>query len=217
MGEETLQKNKGKLIDRIMIMTPVVLRAFCGFLSAITSAVITVIFSLTIYESVLRSYLGYPEAFKTLIMVVGPLISTWQFVNINSTLSALFQEVNDKENEFNGKVKIANAGKGNKGESIEKQIYGGANVVLRSIAGLLCCLAINFASLLFTYVIHLSVLEGKDFPGNMIMLIIISGPIITSWAFMRAETTIRDLLKIDGIGEKLRKRAITVLSKKDKE
>lgn len=210
--EEVTTPTASKL-DRMMIMTPIILRGLCGFMSAMTSAVITVIFSLTIYESVLKSYLGYPEAFKTLIMIIGPLISGWQFVNINSTLSALFQEVNNTT----GNVKVANVGIGiGAGESIEKQIYGKANVFLRSIAGFLCCTAINFASLLFTYVIHLGVLNGKPFPDNAIMLIVISGPIITSWTFMRAETTIRDLLKIEGLTDKLRKKAIEILSKKDK-
>ena len=120
--------------DRILIGSPVVLRGLSGFQSALTSATITVVFSLTIYQAVLNTHLGYPSAFKTAIMLIGPLISGWQFVNINSTLSALFKEIESGNKIGEDGIEIGLA----TGESIEKQIYGSTTTFLRSIAGFIC-------------------------------------------------------------------------------
>lgn len=201
--------------NKWMVMTPVILRAGCGFMSAITSCIITVIFSLTIYESVLKTGFGYPNAFKILVMIGGPLVSCLQFVNVSSTLAAIFSSLNKEkvEGEAVDPVPIEMGLKA--GGSIEQQLYGGTSVLLRAVAGFICCGAICFASLTFTYVIHLGTIAGKELPTEMEMIVVVFGPILTSWSFMKAETTIRDLLKIDGIAEMLRKRAISALTKKD--
>ena len=206
--------NENQKPSNWVIKTPKVLRAACGFISAITSCVITVIFSLTIYESVLKVGWGYPNAFKIGIMIIGPLVSCLQFVNVSSTLSALFATNEKKEEE--GKtviedpaVVVATPEK----PPLEHQLYGSTTVLLRAIAGFSCSLVICFASLMFTYVIHQGTINEKMLPSELEMLVVVAGPILTSWSFMKAETTIRNLLQIDGVREILRKKAIDVLSK----
>lgn len=186
----------------------VVLRALSGFSSALTSSIITVIFSLTIYESVLKSNIGYPDATKIFIMIMGPLISSFQFINVSSTLSAIFKHIN-KPPEGEEQPIVIDVGAS---ATVEVKIYGRLNVLLRAVAGFVCCHVICFASLMFTYVIHLGVIAGKGLPNDYEMIVTICGPIITSWTFMRAETTIKELLKIDSFLERFRKGSISVLS-----
>lgn len=199
MSEQPIAPPKREWIVKV----PIWLRAISGFLSAVTSTVITVIFSLTIYEAVLKTEIGYPSAPKILIMIIGPLISSFQFINISAILAAVVSHINTESDDDNKDPPPVAVGL-DAGASIEQRVYGDLTVLLRSVAGFICGLGICFASLTFTYVIHLGVIAGKGLPSDLEMAVVISGPIITSWTFMKAETTIKSLLKIESISDKLK-------------
>ena len=209
------QNQEKKEPSRLLIRIPIILRAGCGFMSAITSCVITVIFSLTIYHSVLRAGLGYPNAFMILIMIGGPLISCLQFVNVSSTLAAIFSVFNSEnpkpegdteEEKATSAVPIVAIQGAATATSVEHQLYGSTSVLMRAIAGFTCCSVICFASLLFTYVIHLGVMTGHKLPTELETLVVVGGPILTSLTFMKAETTIKQLLNIDTFKELVKKK-----------
>lgn len=210
---------KPQLSHRIVTVLPITLRGVSGFISALTSSVITVIFSFTIYQAVLKSELGYPDPIKILIMVIGPLISSFQFINITSTLAAMFsgvpkQEVGENTDSNALPVETLKVHQSEPDvQSLEREMYGDVSVILRSIAGFICCSVICFASITFTYVIHLGVMAGKPFPTNLEMVVVICGPIITSWTFMKAETTIKELMKIETWSDKFKSGVIKLLSK----
>lgn len=199
MSEQPIEPPKREWVVRI----PIWLRGISGFLSAVTSTVITVIFSLTIYEAVLKTEIGYPSATKILIMIIGPLISSFQFINISAILAAVVSHMNTENDPTDSEPPPVAVGL-DAGASIEQKVYGDLTVLLRSVAGFICGLGICFASLTFTFVIHLGVIAGKGLPSDLEMAVVISGPIITSWTFMRAETTIKSLLKIETISDKLK-------------
>lgn len=187
------------------VRIPIWLRGISGFVSALTSTAITVIFSLTIYEAVLKTEIGYPSATKIFIMLIGPLISSFQFINVTAILAAIVTHINDNENRDVEEPPPIAVGL-DAGATIEQKVYGNLTVLLRSIAGFICSMGICFASLTFTYVIHLGVIAGKGLPSDLEMAVVISGPIITSWTFMKAETTIKSLLKIDSFSKQIREK-----------
>lgn len=204
--------------SKFVIITPAILRALCGGLSALSSCAITVLFSLTIYQSVIVSSLGYPTWTQMLIMIIAPLISSLQFVNVAKTLAAIFGEITKTPE---GQANLGNTVAAenvdisiNAGTTIEQQIFGSTSVLIRAFAGLVCCIVINFASVSFAYVIHVATMAGKPLPDDLQMLVPIIGPILMSWSFMQAESTIRNVLGIEGLITSIRTKLADLLTPK---
>lgn len=191
---------------------PLHCRTLGGFFSVLTSSINSTIFSLAIYEAVLKSEIGYPDAPKIAIMVIGPLISALHFINASSVLTAIFSKngLDNKEEMTPITVRSKDCAE----ISLEREMYGDLNVLLRSMAGLLSCLVICLTSLMFTWVIHLGIIHGKGLPDFTQICISVVGPILTSWSFMRANTTIAQIMNIETFGAGLRRKVGEWLLKK---
>lgn len=195
---------------------PISLRTISGFLSALTSAVISLIFTFTIYDAVLKIGIGYPGEYKIALMIIAPVISSWQFLNVSSTLAALFSNLKENSNKSEAEIAATVGIVTPQDVSIESSIFGSFNVLLRAIAGFVSCITVCAVSLIFTYVMHKGIISGKGYPTNSEMTVVIVGPIIMSWTFMRASTTIVQLLKVESIGSMVKRWIHNVTGEKQK-
>lgn len=204
------QKHNIKSFPNVMI-------AIGGFFSSITIISNTVLFIWTIHEIVINQGGSYPNPLKIFIMFIGPFITVIHFVNASSILVSMLKTINKSDSNedyeilrYENEIKFRNSDD----VSFETEVFGKLFVTLRAIAGFLTVIGICIASFILTITIHQSATMGKSLPSDLVITIIVAGPILTSWTFMRAGTTINALLKNSGLKEYLRKKALDLLQKK---
>lgn len=156
---------------------------------------------MTIYVAVIENNMGFPGLYKTTLMMVATTISSWQFINVSSILAALLKVMNKETNEeLAAEVGVVTPSD----VSVEHELFGTFNVLTRAIAGSLSCIAVCVFSLGFAYINYQSVLTNKVYAGELESTVVMVGPMIMSWTFMRASVTLKQVLKIDAVGNALR-------------
>jgi hypothetical protein len=207
--------------DRI----PVVLRAISGFNSCLTVSVMSVVFIWSVHLSVTTGKASWPEFMTGLLMIIGPIIITINFVNAKSIISTIVGVTDEVEGRPAGdgavlpaqpSVVVAPApGIVSQHDiAFEREIVGPTTVLLRAIAGTISTHVICFCSLLFTWTIHDSMIGGHPLPGDGQLFMIVIGPIITSWNFVRANATLNAVIKGTSAINVWRDRLASMLSTK---
>jgi hypothetical protein len=165
----------------------------------------SVIFIWSVYISVSIKGNNWPGFFTGLLMIIGPIIITINFVNAKSIISTIVG-VTD---EMDGKPTVAGTVVPDQPPvavppaalisqhdiAFEREIVGPTTVLLRAIAGAISTHVICFCSLLFTWTIHDLMLAGRGLPDNPQLFMIVVGPVITSWNFVRANATLSAVIK----------------------
>lgn len=210
--------------DRI----PVVLRAVSGFNSCLTVSAMSVIFIWSVHLSVTTGKSGWPEFFTGLLMIIGPIIITVNFVNAKSiiaTIVGVTEPLDDREVSEGTTipeqppVTVAAPAPGIVSQhdiAFEREIVGPTTVLLRAVAGAISTHVICFCSLLFTWTIHDMMLLGNELPTDPQLFLIVIGPIITSWSFVRANATLNAVIKGTTAIEVWRNRLASILSTQPK-
>lgn len=205
--------------DRI----PVVLRAISGFNSCLTVSVMSVIFIWSVHLSVTVNKAPWPEFTTGLLMIIGPIIITFSFVNAKSIISTIVGASDELEGKPAGDGAVIPdqppvmvtpaAGIVSQHDiAFEREIVGPTTVLLRAIAGAISTHVICFCSLLFTWTIHDSMLAEHVLPGDAQLLVIVVGPVITSWNFVRANATLNAVIKGTSAIDVWRNRLANMLS-----
>lgn len=188
--------------DRI----PVILRAVSGFNSCLTVSAMSVIFIWSVHVSVTKGNAPWPDFITGLLMIIGPIIITINFVNAKSIISTIIGATDDVEGKSDDDdtaivpqpsvvVPPAPGIVSQHDIALEREIVGPTTVLLRAIAGAISTHVICFCSLLFTWTIHDIMIIGHPSPGDGQLFMIVVGPIITSWNFVRANATLAAVIK----------------------
>lgn len=181
--------------DRI----PIVLKALSGFNSCMTVSVTSAIFIWSIHLTVSTGIGSWPGIATALIMMIGPIIIAWNFVNARSIITTILTQSPDgPDAEAVPKQVIVPTATPIITESdiaVEREIVGPTTVILRAIAGAFSTHIICFCSLLFTWTIHEAMVGGKALPSNSELFMVVVGPIVTSWNFVRASATLSTVMQ----------------------
>jgi hypothetical protein len=199
---EVKTKYEVKPWDRI----PVILRAVSGFNSCLTVSVMSAVFIWSIHRGVTTGTTDWPGLVTWILMSIGPIIITLNFVNAKSVIATIVGTADpDPEQEIAHGVELpeqppvtVNPTVGLVSQhdiAFEREIVGPTTVLLRAIAGTFSTHVICFCSLLFTWTIHDAMLSGHRLPGNPQLFMVVIGPIITSWNFVRANATLNAVIK----------------------
>lgn len=198
--------------NTILNRAPLVLKAISGFTSSVTVTVNSLIFLWTTYILVIDLHGGWPSTTKLFIMFVGPIVTSLHFVNSVSVLSTLFANTDKNTQEAIDSLKDKVVGGDD--VSLERTLFGDLAVLLRASAGFITVVGICLGSLLFTYTIHMNVINEGSFPPDRTLALVVIGPIITSWTFMKANTTLKQLLESNKIKEFLKGKLKNYLEEK---
>ncbi|AEV89575.1 hypothetical protein OBP_138 [Pseudomonas phage OBP] len=181
--------------DRI----PIVLKAISGFNSCLTVSVTSAIFIWGIHQSVTTGVGTWPGIATALLMMIGPIIIAWNFVNAKSIITTILtQDPDGAEGDTIPKQVVVPSATPIITESdiaVEREIVGPTTVILRAIAGAFSTHIICFCSLLFTWTIHDAMISGKHLPSNTELFMVVVGPIVTSWNFVRASATLSTVMQ----------------------
>lgn len=189
MTTQTEQETK---LDRLVVF----LRSLSGFISCLTVAATSVGFIYTVQIAVTEMGKGWPEPTKVFLMMVGPVITAWHFVNARSIISTILSSVEEEKPKISGEdnatviVPKQAPVVTQKDIAIEREICGNESVVMRAIAGAITTFAICVGSGMFAYTIHLAILKDIGYPDNVNIFLVVIGPIITSWNFVKASNTL---------------------------
>lgn len=156
-------------------------------------------------------------------MIIGPIIITFSFVNAKSIISTIVGASDELEGKPAGDGAVIPdqppvmvtpaAGIVSQHDiAFEREIVGPTTVLLRAIAGAISTHVICFCSLLFTWTIHDSMLAEHVLPGDAQLLVIVVGPVITSWNFVRANATLNAVIKGTSAIDVWRNRLANMLS-----
>lgn len=177
---------------------PIGLKAISGFSSCVTVNAESAIFILSIHLSVTAGVATWPGIITALIMMVGPIIIAWNFVNARAIITTILtpsDEEGGKPVEQQVKVPQIPSIVTATDFAIERELVGPTSVILRAVAGAISTHVICFCSLLFTWTIHESMIAGKPLPSNTELLLVVIGPVVTSWNFVRASATINTVMQ----------------------
>lgn len=182
--------------DRI----PIILKALSGFNSCVTVSVTSAIFIWSIHISVTSGIGGWPGIASAVLMMIGPIIIAWNFVNAKSIITTILVQNPDDSADTEGVprqvvVPAATAIVTENDIAVERELVGPTTVILRAIAGAFSTHVICFCSLLFTWTIHDSMIAGKALPSNSELFMVVVGPIVTSWNFVRASATLSTVMQ----------------------
>lgn len=216
-----------------------VLRTVSGFNSCITVAVTSVIFMVTIRDSVLTSTIGWFNPTTIALMAMGPVVITWHFTNAKGLIEKVLKtppledqedlkDIEEAKKEHNSILNMERQTCGHdehqlpqtaniiteRDVRIERELFGLSTVMLRALAGFISSHAICLGSIIYTVTIRSAIITGKDMPGDMEVFLAIIGPIVTSWSFMRAANTISLLVSGSTAMLNIRKRLAEVISPK---
>lgn len=178
--------------DRI----PIALKSISGFNSCITVAVMSVVFIISVNTALERNTSDWPTIGQMLLMMMGPIVIAWHFVNAKSIISTILTPDGTEGPSIEKKLVIpTNTGILTENDvAIERELVGPVTVILRAIAGFVATHSICFCSLFFTWTVHTALITGKEMPSNIKLFLIVIGPIVTSWNFVRASSTISAVL-----------------------
>ena len=176
---------------------PLILKSISGFNSCITVSVMSIIFIWSAHVSVSKSFHDWPGITTLTLMVVGPIIIALNFVNAKSIIGTILSKTNEDGEKPATTIEIPSATAIITEEDIalERELTGPTTVILRAIAGFVAVHVICFCSLLFTWTIHNSMLAGYHLPANLQLFMVVVGPIITSWNFVRANATLNAVIQ----------------------
>lgn len=182
--------------DRI----PIILKALSGFNSCVTVSVTSAIFIWSIHISVTSGIGDWPGIASAVLMMIGPIIIAWNFVNAKSIITTILVQNPDDSSDTEGVprqvvVPAATAIVTESDIAVERELVGPTTVILRAIAGAFSTHVICFCSLLFTWTIHDSMIAGKALPSNSELFMVVVGPIVTSWNFVRASATLSTVMQ----------------------
>ena len=194
---------------------PVVLRSTAGFNSCMTVGVTSIIFIMTIYHGVIENEKGWFNSVQMVLMLCGPALLGWHFVNAKSILATVLS-VDKEQHETNTSPKPLKIPGGttlvtDKDIAIERELFGLSTVLMRAIAGCISVHAICFVSIVFTITIRQAVIEGKTLPSDIEVLISVLPPIITSWSFMRVSNTLAVIIAGGGKFAQFREKLAEVI------
>lgn len=197
--------------DRI----PIILKSISGFNSCLTVSVMSVIFIWSVHISVSKSLSDWPGVITFSLMIGGPMIIALNFVNAKSVIGTILAKSNDQpEGSPSPTIEIpsATAIVTEDDIAVEREIIGPTTVILRAVAGFTATHVICFCSLLFTWTIHNSMIIGYRLPGDMQLFMVVIGPIITSWNFVRANATLTAVIQGASAIDRIRNKLAGVLS-----
>lgn len=187
MTTQTEQETK---LDRLVVF----LRSLSGFISCLTVAATSVGFIYTVQIAVTEMGKGWPEPTKVFLMMVGPVIGSWHFLNARSIIATILS-TEEELKEGEGEVKPVVIPKQTpvvtqKDIALEREICGTASVLMRAIAGTITTIAICVGSGIFAYTIHLGILKEVGYPDDTTIFLVVVGPIIASWNFIKVSSTL---------------------------
>lgn len=185
-------------LDKMYDRAALFLRNISGFSSCMTVCVISMIFVWSVHIGVSEYHRGYPGLFAMTIMIIGPIIMAWNFNNAKSIISTILISVDgDQSDVEQTKVAIPKAAPIITEEdiAIERGVVGRLGIALRYFAGCVSTHVICACSLLFTWTIHLAYANGGVLPSNSELFMVVIGPIVTSWNFVRATATLNTVIK----------------------
>lgn len=195
--------------DRI----PVILRAVAGFNSCITVSTTSAIFVYSIYLGMTSFRAHYPGVITTSLMLIGPIIMAWSFNNAKSIITTILTQDQDHVVEEKQVVIPPTSPIVTPHDvAIEREIVGPTTVLLRAIAGFISTHVICFCSLLFTWTIHMTYITGHPLPPNSELFMVVVGPIVTSWNFVRASATLSTVIQGASQLDKWRNKIASVIS-----
>ncbi|QYN79958.1 hypothetical protein PQD71_gp065 [Kosakonia phage Kc263] len=196
--------------DRI----PIILKSISGFNSCLTVSVMSLIFIWSVHISVSKSLSDWPGVITFSLMIGGPMIIALNFVNAKSVIGTILAKANDSEGGAPTTIEIpsATAIVTEDSVAVEREIIGPTTVILRAIAGFTATHVICFCSLLFTWTIHNSMIIGYRLPGDMQLFMVVIGPIITSWSFVRANATLTAVIEGASAIDRIRNKLAGVIS-----
>lgn len=175
--------------DRI----PILLKGLAGFDSCITVSITSAIFIYSIHVSITTGVATWPGIFTALIMLAGPVIIAWNFVNAKGIITTILPKDGTVE-EIEVAIPKAIPIMTPDDVAFERELMGHTSVILRAIAGFISTHVICYCSLLFTLTIHQAMINGKTLPGDAELLLIVIGPVVTSWNFVRAGATLSTVM-----------------------
>lgn len=179
--------------DRI----PIILKSVSGFNSCLTVATMSIIFIVSINTALERNVGDWPTIGQMLLMMMGPVVIAWHFVNAKSIIATILTPDGTSESGTVEKKLVIPTNTGILTEddvAIERELVGPVTVILRAIAGFVATHSICFCSLFFTWTVHNALIIGKEMPSDIKLFLIVIGPIVTSWNFVRASSTISTVL-----------------------
>lgn len=188
---------------------PIILKSISGFNSCMTVSIMSVIFIWSVHITISKRIGDWPGAFTFMLMIAGPIIIALNFVNAKSIINTVLTKNGNEIDTQNTTIDIPSATPivTEDDIAIEREITGPITVLLRAIAGFTATHVICFCSLLFTWTIHNSMLAGHRMPGDMQLFMVVIGPVITSWNFVRANATLTAVIQgasaIDRFRDKL--------------
>lgn len=218
--EKENKVNRQRMLE-ICDKMPIMLKAISGFNSCMTVSITSAIFIWSVHIAIANGKSTWPDVPTAVIMMTGPIIIAWNFVNarlmINSVISydqtQKEQEAKNEDDEETPVIKhplMAGAG------AIERELIGAPAMILRAIAGTVSVHVICFCSLLFTWTIHDALINGKPLPSDYELLLVVVGPVITSWNFVRASVTLDSVIKSAGMINRARNKLANVLRTNEK-
>lgn len=199
--------------DRI----PIILKAISGFNSCLTVSAMSAIFIWSIHLAVTKGTAAWPGIITWVLMSIGPIIITLNFVNARSVITTIVASANaelDRDDAEQKPVQIPMSTGliSERDIAIEREIVGPTTVLLRAIAGAISTHVICGCSLLFTWTIHDTMISGHSLPGDMQLFMVVVGPIITSWNFVRANATLSTVIQGASAFDRWRNKIATILA-----
>ena len=185
-------------------MIPGILKTISGFNSCLTVSLTSAVFIWSIHIAILTGKSAWPNVLTAFIMMMGPIIIALNFVNAKMMINSVMHQPTaegDEPERFtpplppSSLLTLA---------AIEREMMGVPAMILRSIAGAISAHVICFCSLLFTWTIHDALIHGKPLPSDYELLLIVIGPVITSWSFVRAGGTLDTVIKSTNVINKAR-------------
>ncbi len=130
------------------------------------------------------------------LMIIGPIIMAWSFNNARSIISTILISA-DGEEAVPTKVVVPQATPiiTEDDIAIERGVVGRLGVALRYLAGCISTHVICACSLLFTWTIHSAYVNGGALPSNSELFMVVVGPIVTCWNFVRATATLSTVIQ----------------------
>lgn len=192
---------------------PVVLKGLAGFLSCLTVSTTSAIFIYSIHLSITSNVATWPGLLTALIMLAGPVIIAWNFVNAKGIITTILPkegEVGEREIPVPKTIPIMTP----EDVAFERELMGHTSVFLRAIAGFISTNVICYCSLLFTWTIHQAMITGKPLPTDGELLLVVIGPVVTSWNFVRAGATISSVVQGAGNLHRFREKLATIIHPK---
>lgn len=200
--------------DRI----PIILKSLSGFSSCITVATMSVVFILSVNNAVDNNVGDWPSLGQMFLMMMGPIIIAWNFVNARSIITTILTHTGEEAVEKPKEQKVViptNSPIITESDfALERELVGPATVILRAIAGCFATHVICFCSLVFTWTVHIALSEGRPMPSDLKLFLIVIGPIVTSWNFVRASSTLTAVMAGSSALERFRGKIADAISPK---